>query len=85
VTDDLIDSFKLEQEQRRKRDQYWSMLCLASEEFLKLTCSTDPGAFFHYLKQNYGLHIDLIDGKLTSKYTVINEQKYLIFLMKFSQ
>jgi hypothetical protein len=77
------------QEQRRKRDQYWKMLYNARQEFLKLTeqvsaeYDIDPGAFYYYLTQNYGLQVETIDGKITGNYAVINEKKYLLFLIKF--
>ena len=69
----------------------WSMLRSAKDEFLKLTDQThmeynvDHGAFFYYLAQHYGLCIESIDGTITSEYSVINEKKYLIFLLKFGQ
>jgi hypothetical protein len=77
------------QEQRRRRDQYWAMLYNARQEFLKLTdqasadTNTNTGAFFYYLKQHYGLQVETVDGKITGEYAVIDEKKYLIFLMKF--
>lgn len=80
------------QEQRKKRDQYWAMLFRARQDFLTLTAQAsveydivDPRAFFHFLKQNYGLQVDTVDGKITSEYTVIDENKYLLFLLKYSQ
>ena len=77
------------QEQRRKRDQYWAMLYNARQEYLKLTdqeaaeFNMNSSAFFYYLKQHYGLQVATIDGKITGEYAVVDEQKYLIFLMKF--
>jgi hypothetical protein len=77
------------QEQRRRRDHYWAMLYNARQEFLKVTdqasadINTNTGAFFYYLKQHYGLQVETIDGKITGEYAVIDEKKYLLFLMKF--
>ena len=78
------------QEQRRKRDQYWRMLYRARQDFLTLTAQAweydvDPGAFFYYLKQNYGLQVDTIDSQITGDYVIVNEKKYLLFLLKYSQ
>jgi hypothetical protein len=94
VSDDFYYDIEAEdflslQEQRRKRDQYWKMLYNARQEFLKLTeqvsaeYDIDPGAFYYYLTQNYGLQVETIDGKITGNYAVINEKKYLLFLIKF--
>ena len=78
------------EEERRKRNQYWMMLYNARQEYLKLTdqqgvaeFNMNTSAFFYYLKQNYGLQVETVDGKITGDYAVVNEQKYLIFLMKF--
>ena len=77
------------QEQRRRRDQYWRMLYQARQEYLKLTdqeaaeFNINSSAFFYYLKQQYGLEVETIDGKITGEYAVINEKKYLLFLIKF--
>lgn len=78
-------------EQREKRNQYWRMLYHARQDFLILTAQSsleydvDPGAFFYYLKQNYGLQVNTIDGQITGDYVVIDEKKYLLFLLKYSQ
>jgi len=78
-------------EQKTKRYRYWSMLRSAKNEFIELTqhapaeFDVDDGAFYYYLKQNYGLQVELIDGKISGEYAVINEKKYLLFLLKFSQ
>jgi hypothetical protein len=77
------------QEQRKKRDQYWKMLYNARQEFLKLieqACleyEMGQDAFYYYLRQNYGLQVETVDGKITGEYVVVDEKKYLIFLMKF--
>jgi hypothetical protein len=80
-----------EREKKSKRYRYWSMLRSAKAEFIKATDQesigyvTDPGAFYHYLKQIYGLQVETIDGKVTDDYAVVDEKKYLLFLIKFSQ
>ena len=83
------DDFIILQAQRNKRDNYWAMLYKARQEFMHLTnqaeleYDTPPGAFFYYLKQNYGLQVETIDGKITGEYAVVNEKKFLVFIMKF--
>ena len=76
------------QKQRKKRDQYWRMLYHARQEFLVLTFQTwddDPVSFFHYLKQNYGLQVETIDSQITGDYAIVDEKKYLLFLLKYGQ
>lgn len=83
------EDFVVLQAQRNKRDDYWKMLYNARQEFLKLTEQSsaeydgDSGAFYYYIKQNYGLQIETIDGNISGEYAVVNEKKYLLFLMKF--
>ena len=78
-------------EQREKRDQYWRMLFQARQDFLALTAQAsieydvDPGAFFYFLKQNYGLLVETVDGQITGDYAIVDEKKYLLFLLKYSQ
>lgn len=78
-----------ERERKTKRYRYWSMLRSAKEEFLDLTGeeSTEydilDGAFYYYLERNYGLRVELIDGSIAGEYSIIDEKKYLLFLMKF--
>jgi hypothetical protein len=77
------------QEQRRKRDQYWKMLYEARQEFLRITglaAEYEEWAsrgLYHYVEHMYGLRVELIDGKITGEYAVIDEKKYLLFLLKF--
>jgi hypothetical protein len=81
------------QEQREKRDQYWAMLYQARQDFLffmlsgrsSLEYDPDPGAFFYFLKQNYGLLVETVDGQITGDYAIVDEKKYLLFLLKYSQ
>mgnify|MGYP003351361080 CR=1 FL=1 len=79
------------QEQRKKRNQYWSMLRRARADFIKLTeqasVEYDLGedAFYYYLKQNFGLQVELIDGNIAGEGRVVDEKKYLLFLLKYGQ
>ena len=86
-----LDDLRILQEQKKQRDRYWRMLYHARQDFLRLTdqvsieYDVDPGAFFYFLKHNYGLQVDTVDGQITGDYTVIDEKKYLLFLLKYSQ
>jgi hypothetical protein len=77
------------QEQRKKRNQYWTMLRRARVDFIQLFDQAgeyypdEEGAFYYYLEQNYGLRVELIDGQIAGEYGVVDEKKYLMFLMKF--
>lgn len=68
---------------REKRNQYWQMLRRANTDFLKQELTGDAGVFAYYLKQTYGIEIELIDSKITSNYIVRDEKKYIMFLLKY--
>lgn len=76
-------------ERKDKRNRYWSMLRQAKLDFIKLTEQASieyeigDSAFYYYLQQNYGLQVEVIDGKIAGEYAVVDEKKYLLFLMKF--
>ena len=80
---------KWEEERKEKRNRYWSMLRRARQDWLRLTeqaaIEYDLGesAFYYYLQQNYGLKVELIDGKIAGDYTVVDDKKYMIFLLKY--
>ena len=76
-----------EEQQKVDRDRYWLMLRSANADFHRqgFTDGIGDGVFAYYLKKNYGIEIELIDGKITSNYTIRDQKKYLLFLLKFSQ
>ena len=86
----LDNSFKKwDAERVEKRNNYWKMLRRAKEDFIKLTDQASieyeigEGAFYYYLQHNYGLKIELIDGKISQNFYVSDEKKYLMFLLKY--
>lgn len=87
----FVEDEKALQEHRKKRNQYWSMLRRAKLDFIKLTDQAcieyeiGEDAFYYYLRQNYGLQVELIDGQIAGDYIIVDEQKYLLFLLKYGQ
>ena len=75
-------------EDRSKRNHWWEMIRRAKTDYELLMqdtalSSAQGGAFGYYMKQHYGLEMELIDGMITSNYFVIDEKKYTIFLLKY--
>lgn len=72
-----------------RRNNYWKMIRQAKSDWLKLTDQAaleyelGEGAFYYYLQQNYGLKMELIDGKIGGQYEVVDEKKYTMFLLKY--
>jgi hypothetical protein len=80
-----------ERERKSKQYRYWTMLRNAKNEFLDLTGQESAeydildGAFYYYLERNYGLRVELIDCQIAGEYSIVDEKKYLLFLLKFDQ
>jgi hypothetical protein len=45
--------------------------------------SFDAYDFEDYIEANYGIKMNIVDGNITDGYKVMDEKKYLIFLLKF--
>lgn len=79
-----------EEERKQDRFRYWRMLKRAKDDFIELTNQAsigytfDDGAFYYYLQQNYGLKPEIIDGKIGQQYNVVDEKKYMLFVLKYS-
>jgi hypothetical protein len=75
------------QEYKKKRNNHWKRMRSARVEWCKLfnlPVTENFDAFYNWLAENYGLrpHMDL-HGNIEDGYAVIDEKKYLLFLMKF--
>lgn len=87
----FVEEEKALQQIRKKRNQYWSMLRQAKIDFIKLTDQASveyeigEDAFYYYLRHNYGVQIELIDGNIAGDYAIVDEKKYLLFLLKYGQ
>ena len=40
--------------------------------------------FEDYMEEHYGIKLNLVDGNITDGYRIVDEKKYLIFLLKFT-
>ena len=74
-------------EQRKKRWNYWAALKNIRKEYLadcaSLQGQFDAYDFESYVEANYGIKMNLVDGNITDGYEITDEQKYLIFLLKY--
>lgn len=75
---------------RKNRWDYWAALKKARIDFMKdisdLSGQFDAFDFDNWLEHNYGFKINVTstDGTITDSYVVVDEKKYLIFLLKYS-
>lgn len=69
---------------RRKRWAYFGTLKKIRQEYLATVKTSNAYNFEGYMKEQYGIQLNLVAGNITDGYSVVNEQKYLIFLLKFT-
>ena len=70
-------------EHRRKRWDYWAALKLVRREYMDQNREFDAYDFEDYLIGQYGVRMNIVNGNITDGYEIVDEKKYLIFLLKF--
>ncbi len=72
---------------RKKRWDYWAALKKVRKEYMDLLDTSsnqfDAYEFEDYLENNYGVKMNIVNGNITDGYKIMDEKKYLIFLLKF--
>ena len=63
----------------RKRNQYWRMI--------RTACSYKPEDILPslWLEQQWGIKPIMQDGMISDEYHIVDEKKYLMFLLKFGE
>ncbi len=76
-----------EMEFRKKRWDYWEALKKVRKEYMQdiadLGGQFDAYDFEDYIEENYGIKMMIVNGNITDGYKVMDEKKYIIFLLKF--
>ena len=74
-------------DRRKERWNYWEALKNARREYMSdiaaLQGQFDAFDFEDYLVENYGLKMNIVNGNITDGYEIVDEKKYLIFLLKY--
>ena len=70
-------------EQRKNRWNYWEALKKVRKEYMAQNKEFDAYDFEDYLLGQYGLKMNIVNGNITDGYEIVDEKKYLIFLLKF--
>ena len=68
---------------RKRRWDYWAALKLVRKEYMEQNREFDAFDFEDYLVGQYGLKMNIVGGNITDGYEIVDEKKYLIFLLKF--
>lgn len=88
TANELFQEWELER--KKKTQKYWAMLRRAKDDYLKITeqfdidYDMDPGAFYYYLQRQYGFKVEIVDGRIGQEYHVIDEGKFMLFIMKYA-
>ena len=68
---------------RDRRLHYWSVLRTLKQEFTEETGSRDPAIYVSWLENKYGFKPKINhEGYLTDDYEIVDEKKYLIYVLK---
>lgn len=74
-------------EQRRRRNEYWKKLHMARADFFNSTVEKEhptTSSFYYYMQNKWGVKMILDDNQnITREYRIVDESKYLMFLMKY--
>ncbi len=70
-------------ERRKNRWNYWEALKKIRKEYMQQNTEFDAYDFEDYLVGQYGLKMNIVNGNITDGYDIVDEKKYLIFLLKF--
>jgi len=72
---------------RKKRWDYWGTLKKIRVEYMatldQLQGQFDAYEFEEYVEKNYGIKMNMIDGRITDKFEVVDEKLYTYFLLKW--
>jgi hypothetical protein len=70
---------------RNNRWNYWAALKQIRKEYMQdaATIEFDAFDFEDYIEENYGIKMNIVNGNITDGYKIMDEKKYLIFLLKF--
>ena len=67
----------------KNRWNYWNILKKVRAEYL-LNTEVDADDFSTYVERNYGFKMNIVDGKITDKFDIVDERLYIFFLLKWN-
>jgi hypothetical protein len=70
-------------DKRKNRWNYWEALKKVRKEYMLQNKEFDAYDFEDYLTGQYGLKMNIVNGNITDGYEIVDEKKYLIFLLRF--
>jgi hypothetical protein len=70
---------------RKKRWNYWESLKKVRVEYMQdaKNGQFDAYDFEDYIEKKYGIKMQIVNGNITDGYKIMDEKKYIVFLLKF--
>jgi hypothetical protein len=80
---------KWDNEDKYKRDKHWDRLRKCNADYLSDNPTLDNlnsnNGLYYFLQKTYGIKIHFSDdGKIKGTFDIIDEKKYMLFLIKYS-
>lgn len=75
-----------QKEFRENRWNYWSNLRKLKQEFYIETQSRDPVQYLKWLENKYGFKVGTdFEGNFTDSYKIVDEKKYIVYVLKYGK
>jgi hypothetical protein len=75
---------------RENRFNYWQILKVVHHDFtnqlidsINTNIDVTATTFQDYCLEKYGFRMKIVDGNITDSYDIVDEKKYVFFLLKF--
>ncbi len=87
------EALKEDNDRAQAKLMYWQRLRTARIEFADET-GADPlthvskahsDGFYYWMQHKYGIQLEFIDGNISGAYTILDEKKLTLFLLKHSR
>lgn len=76
-------NFKEFLEERNRRNNFWATLKILRTEYQLHHPQFDAYEFEEWVSNKYGIQLNFVDNNIGGDYQVVDEKKYLIYLLKF--
>lgn len=86
-------NLKADNDIKQARLMYWNRLRLARREYVEETglnhfgihtsSAIETDAFTEWMNSKYGIRLEFIDGNISGAYTITDEKKMMMFLLKY--
>lgn len=86
----IYEKIKTQNDIRQQRLLYWSRLRGARQEYADDTGNpldpvsvNDTNGFYYWMQRKYGIKLEFVDGNISGAYTVIDQKKLTLFLLRY--